>query len=42
MFLEEKPANFVEANRWYRQLLGSFPDDPETRGINYQLADLLL
>ena len=41
-FVDEKPANFVEANRWYRQLLGSFPDDPETPGINYQLADLLL
>ena len=39
---EEKPANFVEANRWYRQLLGSFPDDPESAGVNYQLADLLL
>ena len=42
VFAEEKPANFVEANRWYRQLLGSFPDDPDTPGVNYQLADLLL
>jgi len=42
VFVDEQPANFVEANRWYRQLLGSFPDDPETPGINYQLADLLL
>ncbi len=41
-FANERPANFVEANRWYRQLLGSFPDDPETPGVNYQLADLLL
>ncbi|MDJ0748643.1 MAG: tetratricopeptide repeat protein [Woeseiaceae bacterium] len=40
--LDERPEHFVEANRWYRQLLGSFPDDPETPGINYQLADLLL
>jgi tetratricopeptide (TPR) repeat protein len=42
LLAEEKPANFVEANRWYRQLLGSFPEDPETPGINYRLADLLL
>ncbi len=42
VFTDERPANFIEANRWYRQLLGSFPDDPETPGINYQLADLLL
>ena len=42
VFVDEQPANFVEANRWYRQLLGSFPDDAETPGINYQLADLLL
>ena len=42
LLVDERPANFVEANRWYRQLLGSFPDDPETPGINYQLADLLL
>ena len=40
--VDERPANFVEANRWYRQLLGSFPDDPATPGVNYQLADLLL
>ena len=42
LLVEEQPANFVEANRWYRQLLGSFPDDPDTPGVNYQLADLLL
>ncbi|MBT8108319.1 MAG: tetratricopeptide repeat protein [Gammaproteobacteria bacterium] len=42
LLVEERPANFVEANRWYRQLLGSFPDDPDTPGVNYQLADLLL
>ena len=42
VFVDEQPANFVEANRWYRQLLGSFPDDEETPGIHYKLADLLL
>ncbi len=42
VLVDERPAHFVEANRWYRQLLGSFPEDPETPGINYQLADLLL
>ncbi|MEJ2298825.1 MAG: tetratricopeptide repeat protein [Woeseiaceae bacterium] len=40
--VDEKPANFAEAGRWYRQLLDSFPDDPDIPGINYQLADLLL
>ena len=39
---DEKPVNFAEADRWYRQLLGSFPGDPEIPGANYQLADLLL
>ena len=38
----EKVANFDEAHRWYRQLLGSFPAEEETPQINYQLADLLL
>ena len=42
LLVDKRPANFVEANRWYRQLLGSFPDDPATPGVNYQLADLLL
>ena len=42
LLVEQQPENFVEANRWYRQLLGSFPDDPDTPGVNYQLADLLL
>ncbi len=40
--IEQQPEHFVEANRWYRQLLGSFPADPETPGINYRLGDLLL
>jgi len=42
VFVDERPANFGEASRWYRQFLGSFPDDEETPPINYQLADLLL
>ena len=40
--VDDRPANFTEADRWYRQLLGSFPEDPDIPGINYQLADLLL
>ena len=39
---EERPANFEEASYWYNAYLGSFPEDPETPGINYQLADLLM
>ncbi len=39
---EEKPAHFSEALHWYRQFLASFPDQSESPGINYQLADLLL
>jgi tetratricopeptide (TPR) repeat protein len=39
---DEKPLNFDEAQRWYRQLLVSFPSRDDTPGINYQLADLLL
>ena len=42
VFVDERPANFGEASRWYRQFLGSFPGDEETPQINYQLADLLL
>jgi tetratricopeptide (TPR) repeat protein len=38
----EKPANYAEALRWYREFLASFPQDPESPPINYQLADLLL
>lgn len=40
--LEEQPANFAEASLWYREFLTSFPADPESPGINFQLADLLL
>ena len=38
----EKPANYAEALRWYREFLASFPEDPDSPPINYQLADLLL
>jgi tetratricopeptide (TPR) repeat protein len=40
--VDERPANFGEAERWYRQFLQSFPADTETSQINYRLADLLL
>jgi tetratricopeptide (TPR) repeat protein len=39
---EEKPANYAEALVWYRAFLASFPQDAQSPGINYQLADLLL
>jgi len=39
---EEQQANYSEASLWYREFLQSFPADPESPGINYQLADLLL
>jgi len=39
---EDRPANFNEALHWYREFLSSFPQDPESPVINYQLADLLL
>jgi outer membrane protein assembly factor BamD (BamD/ComL family) len=40
--VDERPASFREAEHWYRQFLASFPQDPESPPINYQLADLLL
>jgi TolA-binding protein len=40
--IDEQPANFSEASRWYRQFLYSFPADAESPQINYRLADLLL
>jgi len=40
--VDERPGNFVEAERWYRQFLTSFPADDQSPQINYQLADLLL
>ena len=40
-FPDERPDNFAEADRWYRQLLDSFPEDPDTPNVNYRFADLL-
>ncbi len=40
--VDERPANFGEAQRYYRQFLGSFPNDADSPPVNYQLADLLL
>jgi TolA-binding protein len=40
--IDDRPANFSEAQRWYRQFLSSFPADTESPTSNYQLADLLL
>lgn len=40
--LEEQPANYSEALHWYDGFLASFPEDEQSPGINYQLADLLL
>ena len=40
--VDERPASFDEASRWYREFLKSFPAEPESPPINYQLADLLL
>jgi len=39
---DDRSANYAEASLWYREFLASFPADPESPGINYQLADLLL
>ena len=40
--VKEKKTNFDEALHWYREFLTSFPRDPESPGVNYLLADLLL
>ena len=42
VLVDEQPASFAEASRWYRQFLYSFPTDGQSPQINYQLADLLL
>ena len=42
LLVDDRPANFSEAQRWYRQFLASFPQDTKSPQINYQLADLLL
>jgi TolA-binding protein len=39
---EEQPENYQEALHWYDDYLSSFPEDQETPGMHYQLADLLL
>ena len=39
---DEKPGHFSEGTRWYRAYLESFPAEPESPQIHYQLADLLL
>jgi len=42
VLVEEQPANYIEATRWYRQFIASFPTDADTPGVNYRLADLML
>ncbi|MBV8852192.1 MAG: tetratricopeptide repeat protein, partial [Sinobacteraceae bacterium] len=36
-----KPEDYQEAARWYRDYLKSFPDDPDSAGTNYLLAETL-
>ncbi len=37
----KKPDEFLEAARWYRTYLESFPDDPDSFGTNYLLSETL-
>ena len=37
----KKAVDYQQAARWYRDLLQSFPDEPDTAETNYLLADLL-
>ena len=39
---DEKRDNYREALLWYRNYLTSFPSEPESPAINYQMADLML
>ncbi len=39
---DEKRENYREAQLWYRNYLASFPAEPESPAINYQMADLML
>ncbi len=39
---EEKRDNYREALLWYRNFLASFPSEPESPALNYQMADLML
>jgi len=34
-------ADYQEAAKWYRSIISSFPDDPETAATNFLLADTL-
>lgn len=36
-----QPGDYQQAARWYRDLLQSFPDEPDSAATNYLLADLL-
>lgn len=37
----KKPEDFMQAARWYRLQLASFPDDADAAQVNYRLADVL-
>ena len=37
----KKKPDYLEAARWYREFLQSFPDDPESAKTNYLLAETL-
>jgi tetratricopeptide (TPR) repeat protein len=37
----KKPSDYQQAARWYRDLLESFPDEPDAAETNYLLADVL-
>jgi cellulose synthase operon protein C len=37
----KKTEDFTEAAKWYRDYLKSFPDDPDSSGTNYLLAETL-
>jgi tetratricopeptide (TPR) repeat protein len=37
----KKTEDFLEAAKWYRDYLKSFPDDPDSAARNYSLADAL-
>jgi tetratricopeptide (TPR) repeat protein len=37
----KKPDEYLEAARWYRTYLDSFPDDPDSFGTNYLLSETL-
>ena len=41
-FEKNKPENFQEALKWYRDFLASFPKEPESPAINFQMSELLL